>query len=125
MAGFRTDAHCLVKAANLFLLPSLAEPFGLVILEAMAFGKPVIATEAGGPKEIVEHLKTGLLVPPSDPQALSDSIIQLLSNQEIAAAMGEAGRKRFETHFTAERMTKETIEVYKRVASDLQYMRAN
>ena len=62
LAGFRADAISLIRAADLFVLPSLAEPFGLVLIEAMSVGRPVIATRAGGPCEIVEDGVTGTLV---------------------------------------------------------------
>src|SRR5690606_26049472 len=64
LLGFRHDAHSIIAAADAFVLSSLAEPFGLVLLEAMSLGLPVIATRAGGPLEIVIDHETGLLVPP-------------------------------------------------------------
>jgi glycosyltransferase involved in cell wall biosynthesis len=68
LLGFRSDVIALINAADIFVLPSPAEPFGLVLLEAMALSKPVIATRAGGPLEIVVEEETGVLVPPSSPE---------------------------------------------------------
>jgi glycosyltransferase involved in cell wall biosynthesis len=112
--GFRADALSLIGACDVFVLPSIAEPFGLVLLEAMSAGKPVIAMAAGGPLEIVEHGSTGLLVAPSDPGALAESIEQLLADPDRRGAMGNAGRRRFQEHYTADRMAREVIEVYNR-----------
>jgi glycosyltransferase involved in cell wall biosynthesis len=110
--GFRTDVLSLIAACDVFVLPSTAEPFGLVLLEAMSLGKPVIATAAGGPLEIVEHGRTGLLVPASDPAALANAIEQLLGDPAQRTAMGMAGRRRFENLFTVDRMARDVIGVY-------------
>ena len=113
--GFRTDVADLIAACDLFVLPSPAEPFGLVLLEAMALGRPVVATRAGGPLEIVNDGKTGLLVAPADPAALAKGIAQMLTDAAGAASMGQAGRARFEQRFTARRMAQETLAVYAQV----------
>ena len=114
LLGFRSDALSLVRASDLFVLPSVCEPFGLAILEAMALSKPVIATRAGGPLEIIQEGVTGLLVPPSCPSELATAIVRLLSNPELANAMGDAGRKRYESCFTADRMAAGIVDVYRR-----------
>ena len=115
LLGFRTDAQALIQAGDIFVLPSLAEPFGLVILEAMALGRPVIATDAGGPPEIIENGETGLLVPPSDPPALAAAIRRLLTDRKATEAMGRRGRERFEARFTAARMAQDMLELYRRI----------
>ena len=79
--------------------------------------KPVIATRAGGPVEIVLDGVTGLLVPPASPMDLAAAIVSLLSNPDRAQAMGAAGRQRFELLFTVDRMAQATLEVYRRVGS--------
>lgn len=112
--GFRPDAPALIAAADLFVLPSLAEPFGLALLEAMALGKPVVATRAGGPLEIVEDGETGLLVPPSSPGDLAEAIVRLLSDPATARRLGENGRSRFTDRFTSDRMARATRAVYQR-----------
>lgn len=72
---------------------TMPEPFGRVILEAMALGKPVIATDAGGPSEILRHGRTGWLVPPGDATALAESILKLASSPEASRKMGENARQ--------------------------------
>lgn len=115
LLGFRTDALALIRAADVFVLPSLAEPFGLVLLEAMALSRPVVATCSGGPLEIVEDEATGLLVPPAHPAALGQAILRLLGDPGLAAKMGEAGGARFNAQYTALRMVRATQEVYQSV----------
>lgn len=117
LLGFRSDALALIAAADLFVLPSLAEPFGLALLEAMALGKPVVATRAGGPLEIVEDGETGLLVPPSSPDDLATGIARLLSDPATARRLGENGRARFADRFTSDRMARATLAVYQKAVS--------
>jgi glycosyltransferase involved in cell wall biosynthesis len=112
LVGFQEDSLSLVEAADLFVLPSLAEPFGLSIVEAMALGKPVIATRAGGPLEIVREGESGHLVLPGDPAALAAAIAGILSQPGAAARMGAAARADFLARFTARRMAGEILAVY-------------
>lgn len=114
LLGFWPDALSLINACDLFVLPSLAEPFGLVLLEAMALGKPVIATAAGGPLEIVVPDITGLLVPPGQPEALARAILQMLSQRQAMKTLGSSGLDRFCSRFTAARMAQETQAVYQK-----------
>jgi glycosyltransferase involved in cell wall biosynthesis len=115
LVGFRDDAISLIAAADIFVLPSLNEPFGLVLLEAMALGKPVVATASGGPLEIVIDGVTGLLVPPATPLQLAEAINRLLCDRELREQMGAAGLRRFQECFTADRMAAETAAVYRQV----------
>jgi glycosyltransferase involved in cell wall biosynthesis len=114
LLGFRDDVTQIIAAADMFVLPAEAEPFGLVILEAMEAAVPVIATDAGGPREIVVPAQTGWLVKPNDPAALAIAIEQALADPTRAKQFGAAGRERLLRDFTAERMARETIEVYRR-----------
>ncbi len=114
LAGFRTDVLSLVRAADVFVLPSRAEPFGLVLLEAMALGRPVVATAAGGPLEIVVDGETGLLVPPGDPAAMGAAIVDLLGDGGRRDRLGRQGLSRFRAAFTDDRMAEATVEVYRR-----------
>jgi phosphatidylinositol alpha-1,6-mannosyltransferase len=86
--------------ADVYVMPSLQEGFGIVFLEAMAFGKPVIASEHGGAPEIVQDGVTGFLVKPGDLEALTAHLIQLLQDPALRARMGAAGRQRVEENFT-------------------------
>jgi glycosyltransferase involved in cell wall biosynthesis len=115
LLGFRTDVPSLIGASDLLVLPSHAEPFGLVLLEAMALGKPVVATRAGGPVEIVVEGQTGLLVPPTQPESLARAILHLLSHPESGREMGRQGRERFHSVYTTERMSKVVLNVYEQV----------
>ncbi len=112
LIGYRTDPLAIVATADLFVLPSLAEPFGLVVVEAMALGKAVVAIRAGGPSEIVKEGETGLLVPPGDSTAFAAAICGLLADRRRAEQLGQSGRERFKKHYTREQMSRATINVY-------------
>lgn len=112
-AGFRNDLDVLIPAFSLFCLSSWMEGLGTSLLDAMAFGRPVVATRAGGIPEAVEDGVTGLLVPARDPQALAEALLKLLSAGAQRERMGQAARRRFEERFTADRMVDETLVVYR------------
>ena len=109
----REDVVQLYSHAALFVCPSVYEPFGLINLEAMACGTPVVATSVGGIREVVVHDETGWLVPPADPAALAAAMRALLAQPERAAAFGRAGRRRVEAQFSWERIAERTLEVYR------------
>jgi len=113
LAGFTRHAAQMLRGARVATLPSVAEPFGLALLEAMAQGKPVVAVGQGGPAEIVVDGETGLLVPPSDPDALARALGDLLDDPKRAAAMGEAGYKRLHALYGSHRMATRTLNVYR------------
>lgn len=110
--GFREDVYSIIDKLDLVALPSLWEGFGLVLLEAMAMGKPVVATNVGGIPEIIQDGETGILIPPRNPDALADAIIKLLKDKGLTQRMGEAGRRRVKENFQAARMTKEIEHIY-------------
>jgi starch synthase len=109
----REDVVQLYSHAALFVCPSVYEPFGLINLEAMACGTPVVATAVGGIREVVVHDETGWLVPPADPAALAAAMRALLAQPERAAAFGRAGRQRAKGMFSWERIAERTLEVYR------------
>jgi len=111
LLGWRTDIPQILKATDIFVLPSLREAFGLSVLEAMASGVPVVASETSGTKDIIENGKSGLLVPPGDAQSLMEALQTLLNNPGQRADLAKAGQERAKL-FSAERMAKETAEVY-------------
>ena len=113
LLGFQADPLSLVRAGNLFVLPSALEPFGLSIVEAMALGVPVIAVRAGGPREIVADGVSGWLVPPGDAAAMAARIIVVLEQPDLAARLGTGGRERFLQAFTAGRMATKMLAVYR------------
>ena len=112
MLGHRSDARMLLDAADVFVLPSRHEGMPLVLLEAMDAGLPVVATRVIGSEEVVVDGETGFLVPSRDAAALSAAIGRLLEDPDLRRRFGEAGRRRFETLFTHERMTAATAAVY-------------
>jgi glycogen synthase len=103
----------LYSHAAAFVCPSIYEPFGLINLEAMACGTPVIATRVGGIPEVVVDGETGWLVEPGDPAALAEALGRALADPERGRRMGEAGRRRVEAHFTWERIAERTLDVYR------------
>jgi len=113
--GYRTDIPSLMAGFDVFVLPSVTEGLPLIVLEAMAAGRAVVATAVGGRPEAVAEGETGLLVPPRDPEALCAALRFLLDAPGQAARMGAAGRERVRRMFTAERMVRETLDVYRRV----------
>jgi glycosyltransferase involved in cell wall biosynthesis len=112
--GFRSDVPALMAQCDLLVNPSVGEALGNVILEAMALGKPVIGTTAGGMREVIEHGETGLIVPFADSHALADAIRQLAADPQRLRAMGERGRARVLSDFTVERMAEGLAEVFRR-----------
>ena len=115
LPGFRPDVLSLLKAFDVFVMPSITEGLGTSILDAMACSKAVVASAVGGIPEVVEREATGLLVPPRDASALGAAIVRLLRDPALAARFAAAGRARVEQRFTAERMVQETLDVYHRL----------
>ena len=110
--GFRRDIDRLMPAFDVFCLSSVLEGLGTSLLDAMSFSRAIVATRAGGISEAVADGETGSLVPPRDFRALAAALLELLNDADRRAACGAAGRKRFETHFTAERMVEGTLTVF-------------
>ncbi|MBI2638111.1 glycosyltransferase family 4 protein [Candidatus Peregrinibacteria bacterium] len=102
----------LMAATDFFALPSIREAFGLVLLEAASLNIPIVATNTGGIPEIIEHEKTGVLVPPQDAVALTSAFGMFLKNPDIAAKYALAGKSRVEKLFDARIMAAKTTEVY-------------
>jgi glycosyltransferase involved in cell wall biosynthesis len=105
--GYRGDIPNVIAALDIVMLASLEEGFGLAMVEAMAFEKPILATRVGGVPEVVADGVTGLLVPPADSGALSDALVTLLGDPVLRASLGEAGRRRAEEKFTIARLAKD------------------
>jgi glycosyltransferase involved in cell wall biosynthesis len=110
--GLRDDVPELLAISDLFVLPSLYEAQGRVLVEAMAAGLPVVATSVGGIAEVVVHGETGLLVPPRAPQELATAITDLILDEEKAKRMGQAGRKRVNPEFSVETMVEKIDKLY-------------
>lgn len=115
LPGRTRDMPSFMKALDVFCLPSLWEGFGLVLLEAMSCGVPVVATEVSAIPEVVADGSTGLLVPPADPKKLADAIGRLLDDAELRSRMAAAGEVRVRSAFGVERMVHETWRLYEEV----------
>jgi len=111
--GLRNDVPEILTALDVFVSPSLWEGLPNVILEAMAAGKPVVATSVGGTPEAIVDGETGLLIPPRNPEALASAIIRLLKNPELRTKMGRAGKERVLKQFSILRMVTKTQQLYK------------
>jgi glycosyltransferase involved in cell wall biosynthesis len=101
--GERGDARQIIGALDLLVLPSLTEGLPNVVLEAFAYKTPVVATAVGGVPELVKDGETGWLVPPRDPRALAQAILNVLSNPEEARRRAENAYKHLLEHFTVEK----------------------
>lgn len=114
LAGWRANAAALMNAFDAFLMPSLWEGFGLVVLEAMAARLPVIASNVSALPEIVVQDETGLLVGAGDTAGLEKAMRYMVGDSEGARRMGAAGRTRLESQFSVARMVEQTVQVYQR-----------
>lgn len=110
--GYQADPYSLMNALDLFVLASKAEGMPLVILEAMALKKAVIATAVGGVPEVVQNGRTGILIPPGDSEALIQAMLELLRNPKPVLEMGEAGFQRIRNHFSVSGMIRRVRKIY-------------
>jgi len=104
--GIRNDIERIMRSIDVFVSASRVESFSNVICEAMASGKPVVATRSGGPEEIILDGKTGFLVPVENPERMASAITTLLAGEERAKEMGENGRRRVEEIFNMQQYVK-------------------
>ena len=111
--GFRRDVPELLNIVDVFVMPSLWEGLPIGLLEAMAMAKAVVATNVRGIREIIEHGKTGFLVPPNDPESLAQAVFDLLGNRERARRMGLAAQDLVMNRFNIERTLDEFVSVYR------------
>jgi glycosyltransferase involved in cell wall biosynthesis len=110
--GFVRDIPKFLSEIDIFVLPSLYEGMGVAVLEAMAAGKPVVASNVGGIPELIEDGVTGLLVPPGDPNTLAMSISRLVSQRSLMNEMGTNGCERVRRHFTMTQTAKKIEDYY-------------
>lgn len=115
LLGFRKDVPDLLAAFDVLAAPSHMEGLNTSILDAMALGRPVVASRVGGIPEAVVHGETGLLVPPGDPDALARAVRRLADDPALARRLGEAARRRVREKFSADAMVEGTLEVYRSV----------
>lgn len=112
LTGWREDVYALYQIFDIVALSSLFEGLPITILDGMASSKPVVATDVCGNPEVVRDSETGLLVPPRNPRVLAEAILTLLRDPQRAVAMGEAGRKLVEKHYTTEILSQRTAALY-------------
>ena len=120
-SGFRMDVPVVMSALDIVVLAStLPEPFGRVIIEAMAAGKPVIATDAGAAREIIEDGVQGLLIPPGDAEAMARAILYLLTHRDRAMLMGRKGQSRAQERFSMQQYSTGVQNVYRELLASPQ-----
>jgi len=118
MLGYRSDVIQLLGAADIFVLPSKAEPFGMSAVEAMIARLPVVATRGPGLGTIVDDEVTGILVPADDATAMANALIRLVNDEGLRSQFAQAGRKRAETLFSSDGMASKMVDVYKTVIQE-------
>ena len=116
--GAREDVPAILSISDVFVLPSYREGMPVTVLEAMAAGKPVVATDIRGCREEVVDGVTGLLVPPGDPRSLAKAITALLVDPDRARKLGEEGRRRVEAEFDQERVIGEQVRLYEHLLKE-------
>lgn len=114
LPGDRDDVASIMRSLDCFVLPSLAEGISNTVLEAMASGLPVIATDVGGNADLVGHGQTGLIIPPDDLNALTDALEQMTEAPDVAAAMGRRGRDLAQARFSLQSMVTRYHDLYTR-----------
>jgi glycosyltransferase involved in cell wall biosynthesis len=115
LLGFREDINNIMNSIDVLLLPSLWEGFGIVLIEAMAAGKPCITTNISSMPEIVEDNISGIIVPPEDSASIAKACIKILSDKELSSRMGREGKKIVKKKFTIEKMADRYEEVFNEV----------
>ncbi len=115
LVGFQSDIAAFLSAIDVFAFATQSEGFGQVVIEAMAAGKPVVASKIAPLTEIIREGETGFLVPRDDPRAMANAIAWLFTHPEQAQEMGKHGQARVYSHFSAGKMAEETLLLYEDV----------
>ncbi|MGC8557339.1 MAG: glycosyltransferase, partial [Fervidicoccus sp.] len=114
--GVRKDVLELMRESSILVLPSRWEGFGLVLLEAISVGVPIVATKVGGIPEVIEDGKDGILVEPENPEELSNAIIRLLDNKELRSLVSSNAYEKIKEEYSIEKYTKTLLSLYKELA---------
>jgi len=117
--GYRADIPCVLNLFDIFVLPSLWEGLPVVLIEAMAAGRPIVATDVDGNLEVIGEREAGLAVAPRDPQALRGALLQLIKNPARREEMGRKGRERAENIFDVRIMIRKYEELYDLILASL------
>jgi glycosyltransferase involved in cell wall biosynthesis len=118
--GYLDRVEIALAAMDVLVLASRSEGFGRVLIEGMAQGKPVVASRAGGPEDIIVEDETGLFFPPDDGEALAASLLRLLGSPELSRRLGEQGRRRAGALFDVRKTTRRVEEVYQQLMAGRQ-----
>jgi glycogen synthase len=110
--------HALISTADVLVIPSLYEPFGVIALEGAALGTPLVVADTGGLAEFVHHGVTGLHFPPGDKDALTTAVVQVLSDPELAERMTKAAFETLQMHYNWDDLSDITIKVYQDTAGE-------
>ena len=110
--GIRDDIPEILSIMDVFVLPSMVEGLPIVLLEAMAMGKPVVASRVGGIPEVINHGLTGILIEPANPSEIASSVVNLLKNPAEAKRIGDAGRRKVGRKFIVDVMARKIEGVY-------------
>ncbi|MCK5595629.1 glycosyltransferase family 4 protein, partial [bacterium] len=110
-AGLRNDIPQILAMSDVSVLASLMEGFSITVLESMAAEKPVIATNVGGNSEIIEHEKTGFIIPAQSPEDLASYSLNIINNQDLVKKMGQEAKKRV-LNFSIDKMVEKTENLY-------------
>jgi glycosyltransferase involved in cell wall biosynthesis len=113
-AGHRSDVPACLKAVDVVVHPSLSEAFSQVVIEAMAVGAPLVATDVGGAREVITDGETGILIPPADVPAIVEAVLRLHRAPDLRDRLAAAGKRSVMERFTVERMVGSQIDCYRR-----------
>ena len=116
--GWQKDMNPVWRMTDCLVHTARMEPFGRVLIEAMAHGRPVVAFASGGPAEIVDDGQTGFLVPFGNVQELSEAMLRLARNVDLAKKMGRDARQQVHEHFSAEKTAEGVMDVYRKVLEE-------
>ena len=116
----QTEVIDILSATDIFVFPSYSEGFAISVLEAASIGLPIIATDIGGTREIIEHGKTGLLIKPREPRQIAEAVSLLAGNKQaapenLARKLGEAARLKIINNYSWENAVRETLQVYQEI----------
>lgn len=114
--GHRTDVSAILAASDMFVFPTLQDALPTVLFEAMAANLPIVASEVGGVPEILQHEKTGVLIPPADPSKLVDACLRLLRDNELSSRISASACKMVKERFDIKKQIQSLVDLYDQVA---------
>ena len=118
LLGFQTNIERLIQGLDIIVLPSWWEGHPLILLEALAARKPVIASSVGGTPEIIQHQQTGWLIPPRNPEALAQAVCAAIAQPELAQKLADRGYEYVKEYFDQKQMIAKVLSLYRRIEAD-------